>query len=56
VPSPPVNLYADDYEIERHVDGRGTVWMSEHEPLDRMKAWSAFTWRPARRFFRPVCG
>lgn len=33
----PSTFMPTEYEIERHEDGAVTVWMSEHEPLDRMK-------------------
>lgn len=33
----PSTFMQTDVSVERHPDGAVTVWMSEHEPLDRMK-------------------
>jgi tetratricopeptide (TPR) repeat protein len=35
-----------DVEIERHSDGAFTVWLSEHEPLSRMKGMHGICLRP----------
>ena len=35
-----------DVEIERHPDGAFTVWLSEHEPLSRMKGMHGICLRP----------
>ncbi|MDP9160613.1 MAG: DUF5107 domain-containing protein [Acidobacteriota bacterium] len=33
----PSTFMPADYSIEKHADGSATVWLSEHEPMNRMK-------------------
>ncbi len=40
-----------DYSIQRHADGSATVWLSEHEPLDRMKGMVGIHLDPRRASF-----
>jgi len=35
-----------DHKIEEHADGSKTVWLSEHEPMNRMKGMVGITVRP----------
>src|SRR5260370_827031 len=35
-----------DHKIEKHEDGRCTVWLSEHEPMNRMKGMVGITLHP----------
>jgi tetratricopeptide (TPR) repeat protein len=39
-----------DYYIESHADGSRTVWLSEHEPMDRMKGMVGICLRPGKAF------
>lgn len=40
-----------DYSVQRHADGAVTVWLSEHEPLDRMKGMVGIFLAPGRAGF-----
>ena len=43
-----------DVHIEREEDGALTVWCSEHEPMQRMKAsWPGLLWSPVH-IYQPV--
>ncbi len=37
-----------DHKIEKHEDGRCTVWLSEHEPMNRMKGMVGITLHPGK--------
>ena len=37
-----------DHQIEKHEDGRCTVWLSEHEPMNRMKGMVGITLHPGK--------
>jgi len=37
-----------DHQIEKHEDGSCTVWLSEHEPMNRMKGMVGITVRPGK--------
>ena len=37
-----------EYKIEEHKDGSKTVWLSEHEPMNRMKGMVGITLHPGR--------
>lgn len=39
-----------DYFIERGPDGSGTVWLSEHEPMNRMKGMVGITLYPGKAY------
>ncbi len=39
-----------DYFIEQRPDGSGTVWLSEHEPMNRMKGMVGITLYPGKAF------
>jgi len=44
----PSTFMPTDVEIERHPDGAVTVWMSEHDPLARMKGMHGVCLHPGR--------
>ena len=37
-----------DHQVEKHEDGRCTVWLSEHEPMNRMKGMVGITLYPGK--------
>ena len=37
-----------DHKIEEHADGSKTVWLSEHEPMNRMKGMVGITLHPGK--------
>jgi tetratricopeptide (TPR) repeat protein len=37
-----------DYRLEEHADGSKTVWLSEHEPMNRMKGMVGITLHPGK--------
>lgn len=39
-----------DYHIESHADGSRTVWLSEHEPMNRMKGMVGICLHPGKAF------
>ena len=46
----PSTLMATDWSIERGEDGSATVWMSEHDPYDRMKGMVGVTLYPGKAY------
>ncbi len=44
----PSTFMPTDVEIEEHADGSRTVWLSEHEPLNRMKGMHGVCLHPGR--------
>lgn len=44
----PSTFMAVDHRIEQHPDGSATVWLSEHEPMDRMKGMAGIRLYPDR--------
>ncbi len=44
----PSTFMPADYEIEHHADGSATVWLSEHEPISRMKGMHGVCLHPGR--------
>ncbi len=47
----PSTFMPTDYFISRDEDGSATVWLSEHEPLDRMKGMVGIRLRPGEAVF-----
>ena len=41
-----------NHEIEEHADGSKTVWLSEHEPMNRMKGMVGITLHPGKNIVR----
>src|SRR5215213_790446 len=39
-----------DYHIESHADGSRTIWLSEHEPMNRMKGMVGICLHPGKAF------
>jgi tetratricopeptide (TPR) repeat protein len=39
-----------DYRIESHADGSRTIWLSEHEPMNRMKGMVGICLHPGKAF------
>ena len=46
----PTTFLPVDWTIERHADGAATVWLSEHEPMNRMKGMAGITLYPGRSY------
>ena len=46
----PSTFTAVDYHIESHADGSRTVWLSEHEPMNRMKGMVGICLYPGKAF------
>ena len=46
----PSTFMPADVEIERHPDGAATVWLSEHDPLARMKGMHGACLHPGRAY------
>jgi len=44
----PSTFMPTDVEIEEHADGSKTIWMSEHDPLNRMKGMHGICIHPGR--------
>ncbi|HEY8995506.1 MAG TPA: DUF5107 domain-containing protein, partial [Lacunisphaera sp.] len=44
----PSTFMPADFEIEHHVDGSVTVWLSEHDPMSRMKGMHGVCLHPGR--------
>jgi len=44
----PSTFMPADHTIELHDDGSGTVWLSEHEPMNRMKGMVGITLHPGK--------
>ncbi len=47
----PSTFLPTDFRIDRHRDGSVTVWLGEHEPLDRMKGMVGIRMEPGRAGF-----
>ena len=46
----PATFLPVDAEIERHADGAVTVWLSDHEPMSRMKGMHGVCLHPGKAF------
>lgn len=46
----PSTFMPADYKIEEHDDGSRTVWLSEHEPMNRMKGMVGISLYPGKSF------
>ena len=45
----PSTFMPADHRIEEHADGSKTVWLSEHEPMNRMKGMVGITVHPGKK-------
>lgn len=50
----PTTFMPVDYCIEHHADGSGTVWLSEHEPMNRMKGMHGIRLYPGKALVEAV--
>lgn len=50
----PTTFMPVEWKIEEHVDGSKTVWLSEHEPMNRTKGMAGIRLRPERSFIEVV--
>ena len=50
----PSTFMPTDVEVERHPDGAATVWMSEHDPMARMKGMHGVRLHPGRSYMEVV--
>ncbi len=46
----PATFMPVDYHIEEHPDGARTIWMSDHEPMNRMKGMHGVCLHPGKAF------
>jgi tetratricopeptide (TPR) repeat protein len=46
----PTTFMATDFTLESHADGSKTVWLSEHEPMNRMKGMHGVCLHPGKSF------
>ena len=50
----PTTFMPVDHVIDRHEDGSATLWLGEHEPVDRTRGTVGIRLRPGKAFFETV--